>query len=400
MPGTIEKRGKNSWRVTVPDGYDESGKKRRIRETVKFADDVSETQQRKECEKVQALLYSKATNGLVVSGRQYSLREYSEMWLEDYPPSANLSPVTVDGYRDLLEGRILPELGPVKLHQLSAQHITRFYNKLLKTPCQNHGAKGKTLSTSTVLHYHRLLRLMLNIAVKWGIIASNPVLKASPPKNDAKRMRVYDPAQAALLMEKLKSAPLKYQAGVALGLLCQMRVGEIGALDWTHVDFEKATLRIERSAACISGQGVILKDTKTEAGRRTISIPQQVVLLLRQLKAEENCNRLKLGKTWVDSGAVFTQWNGARQHPDTMSSWFQKFLKRNDLPHIRFHDLRHSGASLLLNIMGMPTQIVTDRLGHSSPAITMAFYSHGYEQKDRAAADGLGELLIAHMGQK
>lgn len=201
-------------------------------------------------------------------------------------------------------------------------------------------------------------------------------------------------------MDKLAEAPLKHRTGVALGLLCQMRLCEIGGLNWDDVDFDKATLRVERSAVCAKDKGVVIKSTKTEAGRRVISLPDDVIVLLRKLKAEQAQHRLLLGDKWEESNAVFVQWNGHRQHPRTLSAWFQKFLKQHDLPKIRFHDLRHSGASFLLNIMGMPTQIVTDRLGHSSASVTLAFYSHGYEEKDRAAADGLGALLRAEGGQK
>lgn len=399
MPGSIEKRGPHSWRVIISDGYNADGTKRTIRQTVKFADTMTEAQERKECENIAATLYAKAKAGQVVSSKQYTLQEYAEMWLEDYPQTAGLSDVTVAGYRELLEGRIYPMLGNMKMHQITAQHITRFYNKLLKEPCKKDG-KGKTLSASTVLHYHRLLRSMFNIAVKWGIIPNNVVLNATTPKNDSKRMKVYDPKQAATLMEKLNDAPLKHQTGVALGLLRQMRLGEIGGLNWDDVDFDRKTLRVERSAVCITGKGVVIKSTKTEAGRRVISLPEDVMMLLRRLKTEQAQTRLQLGEKWEECNAVFTQWNGRRQHPRTLSSWFQKFLKRNDLPKIRFHDLRHSGASLLLNIMGMPTQIVTDRLGHSSPSVTMNFYSHGYEERDRAAADGLGALLSTANGGK
>lgn len=114
---------------------------------------------------------------------------------------------------------------------------------------------------------------------------------------------------------------------------------------------------------------------------------------LRWWRAEQNQQRLKVGASWDSCGAIFTQWNGKRQHPDTLSKWFNRFLAKNELPHIRFHDLRHTGASLMLNIMGEPVQIVADRLGHSSAATTIAFYSHGYQQKDRSAADNLGALL-------
>lgn len=393
MPGSIEKRGKNSWRITISCGYDEQGNKRRITKTYKFSDDMTETQQRKECGKIAAMLHTDATRGSVVVARQYTLKEFAEMWLEEYPTTAGLSPVTVEGYKGLLEGRIYASLGHIKLDQLSPLQITRFYNKMLTEKCRNNGRTEKPLTASTVLHYHRVLRVMLNTAVKWGFIASNPVMKASVPKNDAKRMKVYDPAQSNELLAKLEEVPIKHRTGISLALFCQLRLGEIGGLNWTDIDFDNCELNIERSAACLVGGGVILKPPKTEAGRRTISVPQQVIVLLRKLKAEQNTDHLRLGETWQDSGAVFTQWNGKRQYPDTLSSWFQKFLKKNNLPKIRFHDLRHTGASILLNIMDMPMRVVTDRLGHSDPAVTMRFYSHSFEQKDRAAAAGLDALL-------
>jgi len=395
MPGTIEKRGTNSWRITIWDGRNPDGTLRRIRDVIHFPASMSEAQQRKQCEEHKALLYAKAKTGLLVSSRQYTFREYAEMWMQDYPPTADLSPVTVRGYKDLLEGRIYAALGHIKLHQLSAQQVTRFYNKLLTEPSKANGATGKPLSASTVLHYHRLLRAMLNTAVKWGIIATNPVLKASIPKNDTKKMKVYDPETAAVLLTKLEDAPLKYHVGVVLGLLGQLRLGEIGALNWSDVDFDNSLLRIERSASAVVGQGVIIKSTKTEASQRTIALPIQAMALLRKLKAEQNEQRIQLGAAWVNSNAVLAQWNGERHHPDRLSVWFQRFLKENNLPPIRFHDLRHTGASLLMNIMGMPTQIVTNRLGHSSATVTLSFYSHGFAQKDKAAADGLEELLRA-----
>lgn len=229
MPGSIEKRGKNSWRIIIPDGYEASGKKRRITETVKFSDDMTEKQQRKECEKIKATLYAKAKAGQLVSSRQYTLQEYGEMWLEDYPSTAGLSPVTTAGYSELLNGRIYPMLGHIKIHQLSAQQVTRFYNKLLKEPCKK--GNGKTLSVSSILHYHRLLRSMFNTAVKWGLIPVNPVLNATVPKSEKPKMKVYDPEQASMLIQKLSTAPLKHQTGVMLGLMGQLRLGEIAGLE-------------------------------------------------------------------------------------------------------------------------------------------------------------------------
>lgn len=360
---------------------------------------MTEYQQRKKCEEVMALLYAKAKRGEVVSSRQYTFQDFAEMWIQEYPPAAGLSPKTVEGYRLLLEGRLYKALGHIKLHQLTPQQITRFYRLMLEEDGKGNRGNGKKLTASTVLHYHRLLRSMLNTAVKWGIIASNPAQKANTPKNDTKRMKAYDQDQAATLLEKLQEAPLKYQVGVALGLLGQLRKGEIAGLNWGDVNFEKSTLRIERSAVYISGQGVILKDTKTEAGRRVISLPQVLMILLRKHKAAQAAEHLMLGESWEDSGAILAQWNGARQHPDTISKWFHGFLEKHNLPPIRFHDLRHTGASLLMNVYGEPTQTVTERLGHSNASVTLSFYSHGYMEKDRAAADWLGDTLTAGKGR-
>jgi len=246
------------------------------------------------------------------------------------------------------------------------------------------------------LHYHRVIRAILNTAVRWGVIPNNPALKASIPKNDAKKMKAYNPEQASQMIEMLTDEPLFFQAGVLLGLFCQMRKGEIVGLNWSAIDWERKTISIHQSAVYLAGQGILIKETKTESGKRIIAVPTSVLDTLQTWKKEQTKQRLQLGPDWIEQDAVFTQWNGLRQHPCTMSKWFHDFLQKKNLPLIRFHDLRHTGASILMNIMGQPVQIVADRLGHSNASVTLAFYSHGYESKDRSAADELGELLAPH----
>lgn len=399
MPGSIEKRGKNSWRIVIPDGYEPDGKKRRITETVKFSDDMTEAQQRKECEKIAATLYASAKAGQVVSSRQYTLQEFAEMWLEEYTTTAGLSPVTVEGYKHLLNGRVYPSLGRTKLHQLSAQQITRFYRELLTLEGRGNRGKGKKLSASTVLHYHRLLRSMLNTAVKWGIIAYNPVLNATIPKNDTKPMKAYTPEQTTKLLEALDDAPLQYRIGIILGVLCQLRKGEIAGLEWGDVNFEESTISIARNAVYVPGQGVIIKEPKTRAGKRVITLPQYVIPMLRQLKKEQNEAHLLLGSAWVGSGAMFVQWNGERLHPDTLSKWFHGFLKKQGLPLIRLHDLRHTGISLMF-YNGEDASTAAERAGHSKASVTLGVYAHAYKQKDRDATSRLEALVIPKTGEK
>lgn len=399
MPGTIEKRGENSWRISVSVGSDVDGNRSRIRRTVTFEDGMTEAQQRKRCEEIKAEMHTDAKRGNLVSSRQYTLKEFAEEWMRDYATTAGLSPVTVEGYRHLLEGRIYPMLGHVKLHQLKPQHVTRFYHSLLTEDGRGNRGRGKKLSASTVLHYHRLLRAMLNTATDWGNIPQNPVLKATVPKNDERPMKAYTPEQTTALLLALEDEPLHHRVGVLLAVLCQLRKGEIAGLDWPDIGFDKSLLHISRNAVYVSGMGVILKEPKTRSGKRAITLPQYVQPLLRELMAEQRKARLQLGEAWIDSGAVFTQWNGERQHPDTLSKWFQKFLKRKGLPSIRLHDLRHTGISLMF-FNGEDAVTAAERAGHRRANVTLSTYAHAYQQKDRDATARLEALVVPKKATK
>lgn len=284
-------------------------------------------------------------------------------------------------------------LGRVKLHQLTADQITRFYRQLLTEEGQGYRGRGRKLSASTVLHYHRVLRAMLNTAVKWGIIAQNHADNATIPRDDTRTMTVYTPEQTTELLLALEDAPLQYHVGTVLGVLCQLRKGEIAGLNWADVDLAESTLRVAQNAVYVAKQGVILKEPKTSAGRRVITLPQYVQPLLRRLKVEQNTARLQLGELWVDSGALFVQWNGARQHPDTLTKWFHDFLHRKGLPMIRLHDLRHTGISLMF-YNGEDAPTAAKRAGHSKSSVTLGIYGHAYEQKDKDATARLEALVV------
>lgn len=397
MPGTIEKRGANTWRITISDGFDSDGSRRYVRETVKFDSSMSESAQHKECEKRKAILYTQTATGAAVASKQYTFAEFAKLWMQDYPPAKKLSQVTVENYRYLLNSRILPELGHIKLSQITPHRLTQFYNKLGTEPGRGNRGQGKPLSSKTVIEHHRLIRVMLGTARRWGMLAKNPADDATPPRLEQKKMVALTDVQSRDLLLALEQEPLNHRVAVMLALLGQLRKGEIGGLNWGDVDFEGQWLHVEREAVYTSATGVIIKATKTDAGRRTISLPDGVLSFLRKLRAQQAQERLKLGELWEDSGAMFTTWNGARQHPDTISKWFRGFLKRHELPAMRFHDLRHTGASLLI-ASGMDIETVKDRLGHTQASTTMNVYGHGYKENDARAAGILGNMLMGEQG--
>lgn len=394
MPGTIEQRGPNSWRITVSNGY-LNGKKQIIRESRTFPADWTEERQRRECEKLAASLYAAKEKGEATSSTNPTVSEFADLWLSEYPKiKKSLSPVTLQGYKRLLDGRIKAELGKIRIKKLTPRDLTLFYTKLLEEAPQGHRSKRETLSTSSVLHYHRCLRSMLTYAVKQGFLPYNPAMRASIPENDSQKGKACTPEQVKQILLALESEPLKYQAQVSVALLGQLRRGEIAGLNWSDVDFDRGTITVNRTAVYVSKtEGVVLKTPKTNSSVRTVAMPKETMALLKRLKLDQAKQKLKLSETWQDSGAVFCQWNGLRVHPDTLSKWFGDFLERHDLPKVRLHDMRHTGASILANAIGRPMQEVSERLGHASVLTTLSFYSHNVNDDDAENAEALADLV-------
>lgn len=185
---------------------------------------------------------------------------------------------------------------------------------------------------------------------------------------------------------------LQWRALITLALFTQMRRGELIGLDWSQIDLEKKTLTVTKSMYYLPGKGVFEKPPKTQSSIRPIVLSATALAPLRELRKEQMERKLALGDKWIESGAVFVQWNGQRLHVDTATKWFPRFLKRAGLPHIRFHDLRHTGASMLI-AAGLDIQTVKRRLGHARASTTLDIYGHAFAEYDNKPADALDALL-------
>ena len=374
-------KGGGRWQIRVSAGY-ENGKKRILKKTIYLNPAMTEGAQRKEAEKQTALLMAEYTAGKVVPGKRMTLAELASDWLEHYVGRRNLSPKTIDGYKYLLRSRIIPRLGDKAIQDIKPATLNAFYASLAQ----------EGLSGTSQKRYHQVLNSMFTCAVRWQIIAVSPLMAVEPPKSDTGEITPYTDKQSLALLQALEKEPLQWQAIIMLALHMQLRRGEIIGLDWNRVDLKKNTVTIAQNAVYLPHQGVVLKEPKTKAGRRTLSMSPAVAKILRAWKAEQATTRLSLGELWQDCGAVFTQWNGVRLHVETPTSWFSKFLARNDLPHMRFHDLRHTGASLLISA-GLDIETVKKRLGHSRASTTMDIYGHAYQQNDERASMMMQEIL-------
>ena len=230
------------------------------------------------------------------------------------------------------------------------------------------------LASKTILEYHRLISTIMAQAEKEMLIPYNPAAKATPPKVSKKEPDYYQPEEMDEILAALDNAPLKWRTLTYLLIDTGCRRGEAAGLMWSKVDLDAAIITIDRALLYNAKRGVYEGPPKNGKSR-TIKLAPETIELLRQHKAEQNGVRLVLGDRWVESGYVFTQENGDRMNPDSITDWLNKFSKANGLPHIHPHAFRHTAASTMI-ANGIDLVTTANELGHANATTTATIYAH------------------------
>ena len=393
MAGSIEKRGKNSYRLTVSEGFDLNGKPMIHRKTVHGT--------KKDAEVELAKFVTEVQNGLVIDGKSLKFYEFTEIWKRDYG-SKELAPSTYKRYCRMLETRLLQYFGHFYINKIKPTDIMKFYD-LLEKDTQlvrkkgNNGSKTKKpLSGKTILEHHRLLRAMLHKAVYWQLIVANPAERVQPPKARKPKRKSYDDEQTKILLENLEllsSEDTKYKVAIILTVFTGVRLGELMGLEWQDVDFKNGIISINRSSQYLSDMGVFTKVPKTESSIREIAIPEFIISLLEEYKLWYEEQKSVYGELWTNSDRLFVQADGKPMHPSTISKWFVKYVGQIGLPVINFHGLRHTNASLLV-AQNIDIAVISARLGHAQISTTLDFYVHPLLSHNRKAGYALENLLL------
>lgn len=393
MAGSIEKRGKNSYRLTVSEGFDLDGKPMIHRKTVHGT--------KKDAEVELAKFVTEVQNGLVIDGKSLKFSEFTEIWKRDYG-SKELAPSTYKRYCRMLETRLLPYFGHFYINKIKPTDIMKFYDLLEKDTqlVRKKGSNGsktkKPLSGKTILEHHRLLRAMLHKAVYWQLIVANPAERVQPPKARKPKRRSYDDEQTKILLENLEllsSEDTKYKVAIILTVFTGVRLGELMGLEWQDVDFKNGIISINRSSQYLSDMGVFTKVPKTESSIREIAIPEFIISLLEEYKLWYEEQKSFYSELWTDSNRLFVQADGKPMHPSTISKWFVKYVGQIGLPVINFHGLRHTNASLLV-AQNIDIAVISARLGHAQISTTLDFYVHPLLSHNRKAGYALENLLL------
>jgi len=362
--GTISRRRNGTWAaaVSLPDG----------RRKFLYARTREEARR-----KLVAAIHALDTGAQAeVSGD--TLGEFLDQWLSQVV-RPSVRPWTYRGYEVHVRMHLKPLLGHIPLSRLSALDVQQALNRR-----SEEGLKPKTIR-----YIRGTLRAGLNHAVKWGLIERNPAAVVSIPRVEPYEIRPFTPAEARTFLKAISGDRLEalYTVALTMGL----RQGEALGLRWRDVDLELGYLRINKQLQRLDGRSELV-EPKTTRSRRQIAMPKSVTQALQQHQARQAAERSEAGENWVNLDLVFATTQGKALDATAISKAFHLQLDRAGLPQRRFHDLRHSCATLLL-VQGVAPRVVMDVLGHSQISMTMNTYSHVIPELRRSAADRMDDLL-------
>lgn len=306
-----------------------------------------------------------------------TVAEHLHDWIEGYVKT-NCSQRTLEGYSSIIETHLIPALGQIQLTKLHQQAIQKYY-----------GEACESLSTRTVHHHHRVLSQALKYAVRQGYLGRNPCEMVDAPSPGKKTMRTLTPDEVEILLDVAKDSyyyPIIYTA-ISTGL----RQAELLGLRWRDINLDETSISVNRAYYKRGGVSQFI-EPKTQHSRRRVAMIEKLEKYLRAYKKERGLLSLDLGKIMNLDDLVFTTIEGNPINPSVLTHNFSRLVYKAGLKNIRFHDLRHTFASLML-LKGVAPKVISEALGHSSVAFTMDTYSHIIEGMQGDAMALLDKVL-------
>jgi len=385
MKGHIRKH-RDSWAIIVELPSDpQTGKRRQKWVTLKGTRKDAET-------KLSELLHQVNTGSFSRPGKKLTVENFLTQWLNDYA-AINVRPLTNQSYEHWIKKQIIPAIGGVLLSRLQPSHLQTFYRKALETG-RIDGKGG--LSPRSVVHIHRILHDALSYAVQCKLLSCNIADTIKPPKARHKEMRTLDSVGVSKLLEASKDTV--YYPIFHLAVYTGMRRSELLGLRWRAVDLDTATVSVTQVLHHLRDGSIQFQEPKSQKGKRQIALSPVAVIGLREHKQKQDLERLDClmkGAPVANDDLVFSNSDGSPLLPNSVTHAFIKTVRRLGLHGVRFHDLRHTHATLMLK-QGVHPKIVSERLGHSTIGITLDTYSHVTPGLQEAAALRFEQCLQQH----
>lgn len=397
---SIRKRGE-TYQIRVSAGYDISGRQITKTMTWKPTEKMTEKQIEKELNRQATLFEEKVTNGIAGDSRQ-TFAEYSR-YVIDLKERTGLKLSTIERYQSFTEYTD-KAIGHLKLADIRPKHLNDFYRQL-SADGMNKKTGGK-LSNKTIVEYHRFISSVLSEAEKEMLILYNPAHKATPPKPEKKEANYFQTEDVQNIIQALSTVALKYRLITMLLITTGCRRGEILGLKWANVDTVNKVIEIKNNLLYSSQKGLYLTSPKT-GKQRKVRFPAELIPLIEEYRREytelkynhgdrwQGSNRLGIigSAEWLADDFMFVQTDGKPMHPDTITSWLNKFSQENNLPHINPHAFRHTVASILIS-QGIDIVTVSKQLGHDKVSTTTDIYSHIINKASEQAADTIASVIF------
>lgn len=384
---SYEKRGKRSYRLRVDIGFDANGKRLQRMKTIRIEDEaLLRAPKRLEKYLEEELLKFK----LEVEGKDYikpekmSFAQFVEEWREKHAEK-ELSPRTVEIYMYHIRNRLLPVLGARRMDEIKPMHIVSLLNDMRRPDARIDG-KGP-ISDRTIAYIYAVMRHLFNIAVDWKLIEENPMAGIKKPKYERKKAQFYNSEEVEQVIQALQSEPSMWRIFVLGAMIGGLRRGELLALEWPDVLFDDGAIHVRKSIPLKREGQIFEKGTKNEE-ERVVEMPLWYMEELKLYRREWIAEKLKVGELWRggDREYLFHAGFGEPLYFTHPTAWWNDFVKRHNLRKIRLHDLRHTSATLLIE-MGVPLKAIQERLGHKQHQTTSDIYSHVTKKLSREAAN-------------
>ena len=382
---TIRKRG-NSYQIRVSCGYDTEGHQVVQTMTWKPAEGMTKKQIEKELQRQAILFEEKCLKGQVTANIKF--QDFAEQWFREYA-EVNLRHNSHDRMLDL-RPRVYEALGHLRMDKITSRHIQQFVNDLILNG--KNKKNGKPLSQKTASHHLSFISDVFSYALRLEMLTDNPCCRVTIPKGIKKEKDIYTLEEAEQILTCLEEEPLMYRAFFNLTVYSGFRRGEMLGLEWKDVDWEHCVISVRRTSCYTPKRGMYTDTTKTPKSQRSLKFPVFVMDLLRQLKEQQEKDKVEIGSKWEDSDRLFIKWNGKPLFVSQPYGWFQRFCKRHNLRFCDIHSLRHFYASALIN-EGVDAATVSSALGHSTITTTTSIYCHAFDQARARASDAISSAL-------
>lgn len=364
MKGYFRKRG-DKWSFTVDIGRDPVSNKRLQKTASGFST-------KKEAQAACAEMIAQVERGEFQEQSKELFGDFLREFMDNRSKQQTRAS-TFHTQMNVVNKHIVPELGKTKLRDMTPMQLEKFYKRKL----------DEGLRPSYIRSMHAIITKTLNAALTWELVSRNVASLASPPRVEKTEIQTWSIEQANHYLEA--SQDRRLYIVYVLAIYTGMRRGEILGLRWEDVDFERGRISV-RQTLCKVGSEIVLQEPKTKSSRRLLSVPEFAMKALSKHKARQNEWKLLCGAAFVHPEMVCTNKNGTYIDPGDVNSDFKMAAKLAHLPQIRFHDLRHTHATLLLRL-GENPKIVSERLGHANVGITLDTYSHVLPDMQQALAD-------------